>query len=364
MRNKLPYLASLSVLWAALAIGQQDSVEKTTKPAAKSDEKAAKQEKETAKPSALATDKQTAGEVKLGVSSDAEKQLDKAIEMVEALTQFRCHFRQTTEMLGYRFSADGQYAIAPEHKMLFELKVNLTDTTGTVKEVCDGRTHWRNQKIFDEQELVKTDLKKIGEILNNPKFTKEERDQFYRGLGFSGMVPLMRGLRESLKIDIFEEETLYDLPVYVMNGQWEEKVMSQASFRGQPLSASELPIKHPYIPSKITLWIGREDGWLHKVEMEGSKKVQGALTKVTLEFLDPQIGVQLPESMFAFEPPAGVKPKDQTDFLSQRLNLYLQQSPSTKTPAGSSSSTGEKSKTKSSANEPEPATKSGSGEKP
>ena len=136
------------------------------------------------------------------------------------------------------------------------------------------------------------------------------------------MVPLMKGLRESQKFESHTEETLDGKPVYVLSGQWREEAISQSSFRGQQLSLSKLP---PYMPSKCTVWIGKEDGWLYKLELESVKKVQGSLTKMTLEFLNPRLGCDLPDTLFAFEPPEGVRAEDQTEVIYQRLSAVLQQ---------------------------------------
>lgn len=272
------------------------------------------------------TDKSGSGAPKFGVPTESEKLLDQAIAKVEAIKKFHAEVRQRTEMLGYSFTAEGQYAIAPDFHLLYELKVQLTnDTTGSIKEVCDGRTHWRNQKVLDTQELVKMDVKKLRDVFEKPQFSKELRDQLIRQLGFSGMAPLMKGLRESQKFESHEEETLNGQPVIVFHGQWRDEVISQSAFRGQQLSAAKLNSQFQFIPNKSTLWVGRDDGWLHKVEFEGSKKVQGSVTKITFEFLNPQIDVDLPDSTFAYEPPAGVHMEDQTDVMYQRLGLLLQQ---------------------------------------
>jgi hypothetical protein len=366
MRNKLPYIACVSVALCGWAFAQAP-VEKNAKTAAKPAPKAGDQSEKTQgrpadKPAGKASDKPAEGGPKLGISSEAEKLLDAAIAKVEALPQFRCDVRQVTEMLGYRFTANGQYAIGPDFRMLYELTVQLTDTTGSIKEVCDGRVHWQNQKIFDEQQLTKVDFKKIREVLDKPQFNKEVRDTLVKRLGFSGMTPMLKGLRDSQKFETFDEDTLDDVPVYVLHGEWNETVVSQASFRGQQLSLANLP---PYMPNKSTVWIGRENGWLYKVEMESTKAVQGSTTKITLEFLNPQIGVELPESLFAFEPPAGVKPQDQTEIMHQNLTLILQQSQGPRSSPGTGGTpTGtDKTKAKSPAGA-EPATKPGLGLQP
>jgi hypothetical protein len=312
-------------------------------PSEKFSKPADSQGKNAAKPKSTnsAGDKQSekaaaSGAFKLGVATDSEKLLDEAIGRVEAIKKFHADVRQKTEMLGYTFTAEGQYAIEPDFHMIYELKVQLTnDTTGSIKEVCDGRWHWRNQKVLDTQELVKVNIQKLREVFDKPQFSKDVRDQLVRQLGFSGMVPLMKGLRETQKFESDEDATLDGHPVHVLHGHWREEAISQTAFRGQQLSLAKLPTQFPFIPSECTLWIGREDGWLHKVELEGTKKVQGSVTRVTFEFLNPRIDVDLPESLFAFEPPTDVRVEDQTEVMYQRLGVILQQSQSSdRRPAG------------------------------
>src|SRR6266516_2473546 len=135
MRNPLLYLAPFSLVLSLVALAQQPA-EKPTKPAEKPAENAADK----------AAGKAPEKGLKLGTSSAAEKLLDEAIAKIEALKQYRSDVRQVVEMLGYKFIAEGQYAVGPDFRMLFELKVQLTHTTGTVKEVCDGRVHWKHQQ--------------------------------------------------------------------------------------------------------------------------------------------------------------------------------------------------------------------------
>jgi hypothetical protein len=311
MRNSLPYLAPLSLVFCLVGFAQQPA-ERPTKPV----------EKPAENPADKAAGKAAEKGLKLGTTSEAETLLDEAIVKIEALKQYRSDVRQVVEMLGYKFVAEGQYAVGPDFHMLFELKVQLSDTTGTLKEVCDGRVHWKHQQVLDTPQVVKIDLKKIREILDRPQFNKELRDQLVQRLGFSGVVPLMRGLRENQKFESFEEQTLGDVPVYVLDGHWREEAISQTAFRGQQLSLANLP---PYIPNKTMIWIGREDGWPYRVRMESNKKVQGSATSLTIEFQDPQMSVELPESLFVFEPPSGLRVEDQTDSIYQQLNSFMQQ---------------------------------------
>ncbi len=322
MWKTFAYLAPFGAcLAAALAQPPQEKPTKPDKSAAKpADKPAAKPgEKAAQKPAGKSSDS-----VRFGVPTETEKHIDQAIAKIEALKQFRCDVRQVVEVLGYRFVADGQYAVGPDMKMLFELKMQLTDpdTVGSLKEVCDGRVHWKHQQVIDLPQVIKIDVKKIREVMDNPKFKKELRDEFTRRLGFSGMVPLMQGLRDSQKFDSHEEDSLGEIPVYVLHGTWTDEALAKSTFRGQQLTMANLPQQ---IPDKSTVWLGQKDGWPYKIRLESSKKGQSSPTVITIEFLRPMIDVDLPESLFTFEPPAGVKVEDLTDSLYRGLNAILQQ---------------------------------------
>src|SRR5262245_58913746 len=135
MRNKLAYLAPFIVAASLCAFGQRPTETNTKKSEAQG---------KNAKGKGAEADKPTdkTGGLKFGVPTESEKLLDAAIAKVESIKKFHADVRQKTEMLGYTFTAEGQYAIEPDFRMLYELKVQLTnDTTGWIKEVCDGRWH-------------------------------------------------------------------------------------------------------------------------------------------------------------------------------------------------------------------------------
>jgi hypothetical protein len=313
MRKTFAYFAAASLTLSFSALAQPPATKGVLPPG-----RAANQQDKVGKPG-----ERPSGTVPgLGAPpSEAEKLLDEAIEKIKALKQFRTDIRQLVEMLGYKFTADGQYAVAPDYRMLFELKVQLTNTSGTLIEVCDGREHWRSRRILDTRELIRLDMRKIREVLDKPEFGEDVRGQLVQFLGFSGIVPLLRSLRDSQKFETYEEDTIGEVPVYQLQGRWREEAINQVTFRGQQLSLANLP---GYIPDKCTVWIGRDDGWPHRVRLESSKKVQGSTTVVTLEFLNPELDAELSEEIFFFQPPADVSPIDQTDVLYEQLTGYLQ----------------------------------------
>ena len=333
-------LTSFAVGYVLLAVGAM--AQQSEKAATQSKPLISPQEKTGPSPKkSKAADKADAA-LKVATPTEAEKLLDDAIEKVQALQQYKADVRQVTEMLGYTIRADGRYAIGRDFRLLLELKVQLTNTSGSMKEVCDGKKHWRSKQVLDSQELTTLDVGKVRQIIEKPEFNKDIRDELIRRFGFSGIVPFMRAIRDTQKLEEHEDATLdgTDIPVYVLRGVWREDAIGQATIRGQPLSLSNLP---PYIPDKSTVWIGRENGWPYRMKLETTKKFQGGVTSVTVEFLNPEIDVDLPDSLFEFQPPAGVAPLDQTELLVQQLTAVLRQAEQAtqkeKAPSGGAGST-------------------------
>ena len=179
MRNNIFYSALIPLFLTGIVLAQVPAIP-DSKPASRSKERTSE------KPSAQDSQplgKQADGTLKLGAATESEKLLDEAIAKVGELKSVHADLRQKVEMLGYEFTAEGQYAISPNLKLLYELKVQLTaDTTGTIKEVSDGRMHWRNQKILDTQELVKLDIKKLSDVLTSLSSTRNCGGDFSRNL--------------------------------------------------------------------------------------------------------------------------------------------------------------------------------------
>jgi hypothetical protein len=336
MRKTLAWLASITLLVAAAAYAQQStekqSSEKPSSETKPTDKKATEKKAKPAKDKA-SKEKGTkeVGGLSLGKRSETDNLLDAAIDKLEGLKQYQADVRQVVEMLGYKFTGNGRYAVAPDYKMLFELKVQLTDTTGTLIEVSDGQWRWRSQKILDVPKLEKLDMKRVREIIEKPEFDKTLREQLVKQMGFGGLLPALYGIRDTIKFDNHEEADLEGTPVYLLRGHWRDEALAQVPFRGQQASASNLPW---YMPSNVVVWIGRDNGWPYRIEMQSVKKAQGMPTKITLEFLNPQIGVELPESTFAFEPPTTPEAVDLSDTICKNLENVIQQAEDAKRRGG------------------------------
>ena len=289
--------------------------------------------------SAQAGDTQPSQELKLRAASESEKLLDEALVKIERLNQFSADIRQTIEMFGYRFTGTGRYLLAPDFQMRFEMKLQLTsETSGSLLEVCDGKVHWTSLKILDTHELERFDLERARKIFDDPEFDQATRRLLIKHLGFSGLLPMLQGLRDSQKFEQHEEAELDGKPVYVLHGSWKEEAFNGVSVHRRPVTLATLP---PFVPSKSTLWIDRSTGWPYRFEFRSDRDAENETeTVIQLEFLNPRIGVELPKSQFVFEPPPDVEPRDRTDQICQQLTRALRQARRIKAQANDSKDSG------------------------
>ena len=197
----------------------------------------------------------------------AEETLDAAIRKLADLKAIAADVVQQVDMLGETFTLKGQYLKASDYRMRLELKLEgLGDASGTMLQVCDGKTLWDYQQILDGRSYRRLDLGKILERMEGAELGDDLRRQIIKGIGFSGPEALLAGLRKAVRFEHQEEMTLGDRPVWVLRGQWKD--MASLSGPGQPILPAGAAIP-PYVPSVTILWIGRDDGWPYQVHLEG-----------------------------------------------------------------------------------------------
>jgi hypothetical protein len=183
----------------------------------------------------------------------------------------------------------------------------------------------------------------IGKILKKleaPEFDAEIRRQVLDRFGFAGPDALLVGLRAAIRFDRKDAETLDGRPVWVLRGKWKD-----LSRVGGP-NQQPMPVSAPlpaHIPSIATLWIGQEDGWPYKVQMEGripsilednrtigpdgrpqgskSSAPKAEPSRILLVYENVQINPDLKPVSFAFEAPQDAPVTD----LTEQYLIFLEQ---------------------------------------
>lgn len=276
--------------------------------------------------------------------TEAEKTIDEAARKVAALASVAADLDQAVDMLDQRFSVKGRYLRAPNHRIYLRLSVSgLADATGTLLQVCDGKTLWDYSQILDGKSYRKVEVGQIFEKLKSPDLEAELRTQIVTQLGFAGPEQLLTGLRNVVRFDQKESGTLDKKEVWVITGEWKGR-------EGLLPPGQQVPAAMPlpaFVPSLVKLYVGKADGWPYKLELVGrrpsvvteTRKVglDGRLigaksmvqevrpTRVTLVYSNVQLNPELKLDEFVFTAPADAQVVDATENLVTALDQAIQQ---------------------------------------
>jgi hypothetical protein len=288
-----------------------------------------------------------------GPPTAAELAIDEAIAKVRARETVSSDVEVVVDILGHRFSISGIYLKAPGLRSLLRLSVaGLGDSSGTMQQVCDGKTLWDYTQIMEQQNLEIVQVEPVMQLLQKPEIDAEIRAQIETQFGFAGPEALLVGLRKVSRFDQMAEGTLDGREVLVIGGSWKEREM--ANLPGGQSAVDRLGMLPPYVPSVVRLWIGKEDGWPYKVELQGrvasmmrEGPVLGAdgrtVAKRSAATRQPQSSLTLVYALndkpvrdeeFLFAAPPTVNAQDLTDRITTSLEAAIAESAARKRAAG------------------------------
>jgi hypothetical protein len=277
----------------------------------------------------------------------AEAAIDEAIEKLKAVTSVRAQLTQTVDMLGQTFVIKGTYLRAPNNRFRMELEVkDLGDASGKMIQVCDGKNLIDYQRVLQVQAYERTDIAKVLDKLKDERFDPEVREQFLTQLGLAGPDALLRGLRKLVRFDQKKADVLDDHDVWVLRGEWADRATLNLPGAGALPPNGPLP---PFVPSRVTLYLGKADGWPYQVEFKGltrsiletappEKKAAGTPaippvaaadrpTRIVLYYTGVEFNLKGDDidrrEFFAFQAPQGVQVLDRTDQYVNYLEASL-----------------------------------------
>ncbi|RUL89243.1 hypothetical protein [Tautonia sociabilis] len=198
-------------------------------------------------------------------ATEAELVLDEAMRKVKATEQVRATIRQEVEMLGQRFSVEGEYAQQGPYTFSLDLQVQgLPQARGRMRQVCDGQSLWDVSQILDQTYYFRLDLPQVLDKIEAEPFEKFHRDfVIQQRLGLSGPYWMLDGLRQSVRFDRKLEGELNGRPVWILRGNWKDM---------NALGLGPLATPPAYIPSVVEVQVDKETGWPYKVILLGKRR--------------------------------------------------------------------------------------------
>jgi len=276
--------------------------------------------------------------------TEAELAIDEAAKKVAAIKAVSADLVQDVRMLGQNFQIKGRYIKAPSARVYLRLDVvGLPGAAGTTLQVCDGDILWDYQKVLESQSYRKLSVKPILQRLDAPEIDATLREQILNSLGFAGPEALLTGIRKAVKFDRKEEGEFEGKAVWVLHGSWRDRSGLVAPNQGAVPGVGMLP---PYIPSRATLQIDKENGWPYRLNLSGQpvsmlidtrqvgldgKKIgskssieRPQASELALSYSNVQFEPTLSDADFAFQAPPNADVEDNTELILKSLDQAIE----------------------------------------
>jgi hypothetical protein len=225
---------------------------------------------------------------------------------------------QQATLQGLTFEVDGRYLAGPNHRQHLDLSIHLGDTIGRLEFVSDGTTLWDIRQVGNTERLVtKKVLTKELDTAGSRSVVDQVRDEFYRAESFTGVAPLLEGIRQRMTVHKHEAVSRDGRDMIRLTANW-----SPDALKAFPQSDKQWI---PFLPKQCRLYLVRLPDdilWPHRVEWWGPAppySVEALLLQ--MEFRDPKFNQALPDDQgareFTFQPVKNDLVRDLTKELTE-----------------------------------------------
>lgn len=262
--------------------------------------------------------------------------LNRSVEQLNRIPHLEAKLRVRVELLGHSLSGVGSYlqsASDPNRLSRLELKMQVADRVASFLQICDGRFIWQRDDLQAEPRLVRLDLRRLRESIDEDTSQPSEWSaQPWLLLG--GLSRLLRDLNDNF---VFVKTTATQrggIPVWVLDGIWKpERLVALApALRAEVESGNSLSFSRTpgFLPHYLRVTIGRDEelpGFPYFIEylrtegsswkMSATGEEQAAKAAVSMEIYEVRIVEQIDASQFKYNP-ANQDVIDRTDELLTR----------------------------------------------
>ncbi len=255
---------------------------------------------------------------------EAQRALDEAIKSLESkpIQWFQADLWQQLEVQGLIVRCDGPFLYGPNYKLHMDLNVRTGAAVNRLEIRCDGATRWEIRQLNDSRkEVQRLDWGKVAKTLNQPNVHSDDRENFLSSQSFSGLLPLLKTLRQDLALTKLEKVEWNERPALKLTGVWTSEIIRN------PIPANAWP---GALPRECSLYLDSRTSLPMRLEWWGPS-YQGGRDSLLLqlELRNPKINVELtPErvaQVFKYTPPPDTPVQDVTDGLIRGIQAQLEQ---------------------------------------
>ena len=236
--------------------------------------------------------------------------------------------RHRMDLFGHQLVGSGNYlqqGRGAEILFRLELKIQTSDRSTSLEQVCDGRFLWIRRDWSDQATLGRIDLQRV-----RTAHTGAGRIDLYDALALGGLPNVLRQLNLAFQFEPPLAGRLGDVEIWVVRGNWRAERLAQLlPARKDALLAgdSNLADLPPQIPRSVTVLLGKQNLFPYRIEyFHGSEEEEASAGRLanrpllTVEFFEVGFGTSIDPLRFSYQP-GDLKLSDETDQFLQRLGL-------------------------------------------
>jgi len=279
--------------------------------------------------------------------------LNQVRSKLQSLESLKCDLHQTVMMSGMTLHATGTYAEASGNRVHVEFRIfpsqpAVKDDTkklaidaepaalapetarGELTQVSDGAvlfTHWKNGTAV---RVTRRNLRDIMDAAT--KVAGYDADHVAMDLGVGGLRGLISRIESLMEFAPVQTKKVGESDYYVVRGRWNAKTRKELF----QLPDNVIADPRPHVPEYVVFYIDAKSLLPRRIEYR--KRAADPAQKfdrpmVTLDLRNVVLNETLPDDMFVFVTPEGVKEEDITEQTIQSIQQTAQAAAATVTPA-------------------------------
>jgi hypothetical protein len=186
-----------------------------------------------------------------------------AAQRLDSLPAVAARVRQHVDLFGQQISGVGQYqqqGVGRTRRIRLELKFKVGEQLASWQQVSDGRFYWQRRDLPGLSGLSRIDLRRVRETLDAQQGSAPPALQQWMVLG--GLGRLLAALDHYFTFGEAEPAMLQDLPVWIIQGEWNSAALGQIVpelapriAAGEAITSDNLP---RHLPDSVRLVLGRD----------------------------------------------------------------------------------------------------------
>jgi hypothetical protein len=246
-------------------------------------------------------------------SPEAIALVERARDRLFQRSSVQARLVETVSIGDRKFRASGSYTAGRFPKLRLEFDLAVGETTGTLREICDGQMLWTIQQITgaagapDEPQVSRTVIREVLEAADQSPQAPEA--VLIASLGVGGLPALLASLQRAMDFVPPRRGEADGRAYSVVQGAWNQE------YRARWGSDVELP---PYVPDAVRIYFDDETLFPSRVLYLKRTAPEASTYRplLSLEFSDVVLDGPVDENRFQFRPSDPTKVYNRTkDYL-------------------------------------------------